>query len=227
MKLNNVTLVSIVGHPKHLNDTKKAIRHCIKQVDFEKIILLSCEEDSEFETRQIPYLDMSMYAQLCVERLTDYIDTEFCLLVQWDGYIIDTNYWADEFLNYDYIGCPWASWGYTVGNGGFSLRSKKFLDISSSLEYYSDSHIQAGIPSNVFLHGSICAEDFFLCYIHKEHMVKNGIKFPSPELAYQFSVEHQDGKIKQFDPNDISTYKSFGFHGHFNTAAMESINEKH
>ena len=227
MKLNGVTLVSIVGNPKDLNKTKKAMRHCLNQVEFDKSLLLYCEEDSEFETRQIPYLDVSMYNQLCVERLADYIDTEFCLLVQWDGYIIDTNYWTDEFLNYDYIGCPWASWGYTVGNGGFSLRSKKFLDISSSIKYSSDSHLKSNISSRMFLHGSICAEDFLLCYINKEYMLNNGIKFPNPELAYRFSIEHQDGKIKQFDPNDISTYKSFGFHGHFNKAAMEELNEQH
>lgn len=225
MKLDNVTLVSIVGNPRHLDDTKKAIRHCIKQVDFDKTILLSCEEDSEFQTHKIPYLDVGMYNNFCIKELTNYIDTEFCLVIQSDGYIIDTDYWTNDFLDYDYIGCPWASWGYTIGNGGFSLRSKKFLDASSSLEYFSDSHIQAGIPSHMFLHGSICAEDFFLCYLHKEHMVKNGIKFPSPELAYQFSVEHQDGKIKQFNPEDITTYKSFGFHGKFNTAAMKEIKE--
>jgi len=227
MKLNDVTLVSIVGKPSHLEKTKKAMRHCLNQVDFQKSILLSCEKDSELETYQIPYLDISMYNHFCVKELKDYIDTEFCLLIQSDGYIIDKNYWTDEFLNYDYIGSPWASWGYTVGNGGFSLRSKKFLETSSSLEYFSNSHIQAGIPSYMFLHDDVCAEDFFLCYINKDYMIKEGIKFPKAELAYQFSVEHQDGKIKRFNPEDITTYKSFGFHGHFNTAAMEKLNEQH
>ena len=56
-------------------------------------------------------------------------------------------------------------------------------------------------------------------------MNKENVKFPSVDLAFQFSVEHPS-EIKNFTRDDLSTYKSFGFHGPFNTAGMRVINER-
>ena len=235
LNLDNTTLISIVGNPKHLKFTKIAMNHCLSQVDFKKTLLLYCEDDDEFDTRKIPYLDLAMYNQLCVEELTNYIETDFCLVVQWDGFIIDTNYWTEDFLNYDYIGSPWASWGFTVGNGGFSLRSKKYLDISSKKKYISNTHLQDKYKGHYFASGHVCPEDFYLCHMLKDEMVNDGIKFATPELAYQFSVEHQgigrlpghedkgDWVCKTFHPMKLDTYKSFGFHGKFNVAGMKEL----
>ena len=78
----------------------------------------------------------------------NYVDSEYVLIVQDDGYIINPKKWTNEFLAYDYIGAPWPgqySWrkrwknetyqkAYInskknrIGNGGFSLRSRKFLN---------------------------------------------------------------------------------------------------
>ena len=65
--------------------------------------------------------------------LKKYIDTDFCLIIQGDGFVIHPENWTDEFLKYDYIGAPWRNLAHysfiRVGNGGFSLRSKKLLKI--------------------------------------------------------------------------------------------------
>jgi len=63
-----------------------------------------------------------------------------CLLVQPDGFVINPDKWDNQFFEYDYIGAPWEQvphsyldpWGkpHRVGNGGFSFRSKKLLDVS-------------------------------------------------------------------------------------------------
>jgi len=64
------------------------------------------------------------------------IDTQFTLVTQWDGYVINAEAWTEEFLDYDYIGARWigdvvkaagSPPEYNVGNGGFSLRSDIFL----------------------------------------------------------------------------------------------------
>ena len=57
-----------------------------------------------------------------------YINTKFCLVTQWDGWVINSQKWNSEFLNYDYIGAIWPDYSSNqIGNGGFSLRSKKLL----------------------------------------------------------------------------------------------------
>lgn len=227
MKLNNMTLVSIAGNSNSIPNTKKALSHCINKVDFADVILFSCEPDTDFKTVHIPYFDVPMYSQFCVEQLNNYIATDFCMVIQWDGFILDAAYWDEEFLNYDFIGAPWPFDNHLVGNGGFCIRSKKFLEVSSTLTYKSNL---------ITLHGpkgpSYTPEDWFLVKYNRQYMIDNGINFAPPELAYKFSVEHVGlnnpfansiSAKKLFNPSDLSTYKSFGFHGDFNTAAMETL----
>ena len=52
------------------------------------------------------------------------------LLIQWDGYVVNPEAWDPAFLGCDYLGAKWY-WhddGMRVGNGGFSLRSRRLLD---------------------------------------------------------------------------------------------------
>ncbi|MFM6811478.1 MAG: DUF5672 family protein, partial [Dolichospermum sp.] len=102
------------------------------------------------------------------KELNSFIETEFCLVTQGDGFIINPQFWSEEFLNYDYIGAPWRkqshlvnSQGQTVnildlnknrvGNGGFSLRSKRLLELCSELDF---DNIQT----------SSLSEDLIICY---------------------------------------------------------------
>ena len=127
--------------------------------------------------------------------------------------------WTNEFLAYDYIGAPWPG-QYTwrkrwknetyqkayinskknrVGNGGFSLRSRKFLNFSSAFNSTN------GIP-----------EDVFLCLINYESAKKNGIKFPSAEIAYNFSCEVPLGGFnlsKEIKNHHLDINQHFGWHG--------------
>jgi hypothetical protein len=225
MKLHNVSLISVCGNEKYKEPTKRAMRHCLKKLDFEDVFLLSNENDDEFPTKKIPVLDQALYSQFCVESLKDYINTDYCMMIQWDGFIIKENLWNDEFLKYDYIGAPWPYHDHAVGNGGFCIRSKKFLEYSSRLKYSSDIPFQAGVPGGVL----VTPEDWFLCIHNYDYMLYNGINFAPAKLGYQFSVEHScsprfnTSLMKIFNPQDINTYNCFGFHGSFNTAAMKEL----
>jgi len=77
-----------------------------------------------------------------------------------------------------------------VGNGGFSLRSKKFLETSAKLMK------EGKIPK-------IHPEDVSLCIWHKDLLDKEGISIAPPDLAGKFSIEGDD---QEYD-------KQFGFHG--------------
>ena len=77
-----------------------------------------------------PIRSRAAYSHFIVKELADYIATDYALVIQWDGFVIDGGMWADEFWNYDYIGAKWphVAGDFRVGNGGFSLRSKRLLD---------------------------------------------------------------------------------------------------
>jgi hypothetical protein len=155
--------------------------------------------------------------------LNQYIDSDFALIVQDDGHIVNENMWSDEFLEFDYIGAPWPNsrrWKSRfynkynlataetiarnvnhnqVGNGGFSLRSKKFLEYSS--KFNSCQNID---------------EDIFLCIYNYQEAIRQGIEFAPTQLAKDFSYEiyltklikYHERSNKKFDINN-----HFGWHG--------------
>lgn len=214
INLKDVTLISICNQA-YLQKTKKAMDYCATKANFYDKILIQDENINEIS-----------YAKTCIFNLKNYIASDFCMVVQWDGFIIDETMWNDEFLDYDYIGAPWGfpeDCRNRVGNGGFSIRSKKFLNVSSTVEYRPFNY-DAYLPIQL-VGRRIAPEDWFLCYDRYYYLIENGIKFPSIDLAYSFAVEHPSF-MKKFDREDISTYKSFGFHGDFNTAAMRLLEEK-
>jgi len=235
LKLPNVTLISICGTPKYTPISKVSLHHCQKHVEFGETLLFSSEDDDEFKTVKIPLFDFCMYNKFCVEELTNYIKTDYCLIVQEDSSITDPSCWTDDFLNFDYIGSPWPMYNFRVGNGGFSLRSKKFLEESSKMKYTGDAHIKAGFSPKQFAQGLSTPEDFYLCHLKEEELINRGIKFADPVTAYNFAVEYQgvgtlrghesEGEwiVKTFDPMDVETYKSFGFHGRFNVGGMKEL----
>jgi hypothetical protein len=145
-----------------------------------------------------------------VLRLAEYVDSDYVLVVQDDGFVTNADNWDNEFLKYDYIGAPWPkdpSWielqrakewmtrGFNqIGNGGFSLRSRRFLELSAE-----------------FTTCNGYGEDVFLTCINNAYMKAGGVKFPSIGLAKRFSYENNLADWKHAGEFDISQH--FGFHG--------------
>jgi len=130
------------------------------------------------------------YDQFMIKRLDAFIETDFALIVQWDGFVLKPNNWHPGFFEYDYIGAVW-SWmptGIQVGNGGFSLRSKKLL------RALQDPRVVSHHPEDV----AICQT--YRTFLESEYR----IRFAPVEVAHGFSFER--------NPNN----SSFGFHGFFN-----------
>ncbi len=100
------------------------------------------------------------------------------LIVQWDGFVIHADAWRQEFLDYDYIGAPWQDYPepWSVGNGGFSLRSRALLVA------LQDPALEAVHP-----------EDICICQMHRAALEGNGIRFAPRAVARHFSVE--DGEL--------------------------------
>ncbi len=89
-------------------------------------------------------LNQSTYSQLLVN--TDFWEQfygEKILIYQEDSCIFKEN--IDDFLKWDYIGAPWPEEqndnSHGVGNGGFSLRTKKcMLEVISNINIYDTSY---------------------------------------------------------------------------------------
>lgn len=164
----------------------------------------------------------SKFSKILLNAMNNYCDQEFILTIQPDSCIISSEKWRNDFLKYDYIGAPWpieiikaidmASNKIKepknfVGNGGFSLRSKKYIEASLNMP---------------IMHKN---EDLNLCVFNYDSMVAKGIKFAPLDIAYDFSVEHPIFGGKIYDRQFLLTYNSFGFHGKFNIAGMKYIHD--
>lgn len=141
------------------------------------------------------------FSLFCLKNLWPFIDTEHVLLVHYDAIAINRHFWTDDFLKFDYIGAPWPSeysWiepHERVGNGGFSLRSKKLL------EALKDSEIKI-VRGNDRTEN----EDAVICQSYRQLLEeKYKINFAPIEIAHKFSQElcNQNGN-------------TFGFHGLWN-----------
>ena len=138
-----------------------------------------------------PLASRDAYSEFVLKSLLLHIQTPHVLLVQWDGYAINPDAWRGEYLDVDYIGAKWF-WhtdGMRVGNGGFSLRSRKLLEALQD--------------PRIVLTG---AEDetigrAFRPLLEREH----GIRFAAESLADAFAFEAA-----------YPVGVPFGFHGLFN-----------
>lgn len=211
LNLKNVTLVCVEGTQKEQNtkNAHDALLVSSRNIDFAKCLLISPVEyikTNKIKHESISPISWIGYNQFIVNRLNKYIDTDYCIVIQSDGFILNSHLWIDEFLNYDYIGHSFNFIRYPcqvkgvnpeivtkkgihglnrVGNGGFSLRSKKLLELSEKIT------TQCNGP-----------EDAFICNDNYDYFVSNGVKFAPVEIADKFSKDYGDYN------ND-----TFGFHG--------------
>jgi hypothetical protein len=200
----------------------RTIQHCNKFFNFNNNFIISnnvLDVDNINFIKVKKFGDIQEYSEY-VLRLSEIVESDHVLIVQDDGFILNPQKWKHEFLSYDYIGAPWPSskkWvkrfkkygDYTkikknikenrVGNGGFSLRSRKFLEYSADFESCN------GMP-----------EDIFLSLINYKEALRYGINFAPFEIAKLFSLETPLGGYKnknELRSKKINTSEHFGFHG--------------
>lgn len=173
----------------------KALKYSMKDINFKHAIIFSHEKPtnltSDIEFIQTEKLSHELSSQFGLHKLPDYIETDYCLSIHDDGFIINPHLWEDEFFEYDYIGAPWVPGPWPrVGNAGFCLRSKKFLKLTKDIPWHLGAH-----------------DDGLMCQIHRAHFIGNGCLYASVEVAMKFSLE---SKIPECEYN---LNNCFGFHG--------------
>jgi tetratricopeptide (TPR) repeat protein len=138
-----------------------------------------------------PIASREAYSQFVLKSLVEHVSTAHVLLVQWDGYVVNPAAFDRAFLDVDYLGARWF-WhedGHDVGNGGFSMRSRRLL------EALQDPRIEL-----------IDAEDTTICRTFRPLLERDhGIRFADARLADRFAFEAS-----------YPVGKPFGFHGLYN-----------
>jgi hypothetical protein len=131
------------------------------------------------------------YSEFMLHGLLSHTRTSHLLVVQWDGFVTRAQQWLPQFMEYDYIGARWHDRPreQSVGNGGFSLRSRRLLVA------LQDPALQVSHP-----------EDVCIC-VHNRDLLerKHQIRIAPPELAERFAYE----RLPPAGP-------TLGFHGLFN-----------
>ena len=151
-----------------------ALRRSMAQCGFERVLFFT---DRAFdlpgiETVVIPDIaSIADYSRFMLKSLGDWIETPHLLVVQYDGFVLNGSRWDNAFRDYDYLGAPWPDGG--VGNGGFSLRSKKLQ------QALRDPRITELVP-----------EDVAICKTYRKLLEQDyGIRFAPADLAARFSFE--------------------------------------
>jgi len=219
-ELDTVTLLGI--DCVNIERLALAMDICQQEFEFADVkILTSLKSDHKNVVPINPINSLEEYSKFVISELDDYVQTPHVLVVQYDGFILNPEQWTDEFLNYDYIGAPWlvADWSVNnfdfpeelrgklvVGNGGFSLRSKKMLSVASRL--FKEGKVKRYHP-----------EDTAISVYHRKEFGDNGVKIAPAELAKEFSFEGENNE------NHRWTHE-FGFHG-FKWTDISKWLEKH
>lgn len=197
LDLPEVTMCAVTS--VNVEATIKAMRASIREVKFAKAILFTDKdcgnflegEESEIILKNIRPIGSSFeYSMFILDELINYIATPFCLIVQWDGHVLNQYHWSGDFLEYDYVGASWPQFtdGHDVGNGGFSLRSRKLME-ACTLSSFRKTH----------------PEDLAICRANRASLEAAGIRFAPRAVADRFSTERV---------GDLAG--SFGYHGVFN-----------
>lgn len=187
MKIKNTTLVCIdcVDIDRAIDSINISKHYC----EFDSVKLLSSIECNHPNFIKIPPINsISEYSEFVLRDLVNYIETDYVLITQHDGFILNPNEWNPDFFRYDYLGAPWNLRNWVVGNGGFSLRSKKLLKITSDIYNMFSMLDKTKHP-----------EDFIICGYFRDFLERHyNIKFPSVEFADTFSVEDRGKWTGQF-----------------------------
>lgn len=189
-ELPDVTLFGIDAHNR--SGIIRAANICMQYIKFGAVKIIT---ERLFPGNSLQEGRMN-YSRFMIKELNKYFETSHVLIIHADGFIQNAEAWNDEWLLLDYIG---ATWGYkdnkNVGNGGFSLRSKRLCDICATDNFISEVH----------------PEDHHIGRTYREYLESNySIKYASEEQANIFSIEAYGANA--FPDGNIYS-QQFGFHG--------------
>lgn len=174
--ISNVTLVALGS--KNIPGMQRALERSCEGIKWGSVKLIT----------DIQCNSIDEWNKAIVFDLRKYVDTDFCLLVHPDGFVVNPESWRWEFLDYDYIGAPWPmptdDYSYRTPDGevvrvgnSVSIRSKEMLHLPYQLEvawrsYFGNTN-----------------EDGFLTVHNRRLFQHYGARYAPIELAKWFGRE--------------------------------------
>ena len=224
----NVTLVAYTFPrcPEEFLQIEFAVRHTWRLLGRMKTVIIADHENPDltaFKEEWSDILDVQYESTLCpgttspmsldcITRLHSRFATDYCLIIQDDGFPMRDNL-SDFVGKYDYLGCS----TYRsirkplqrliefrkryILNGGFTLRTKTICRLAN--EAYKMWIQQNGEPTKV-----PCEDVFYTRIARQFPFYEYALKFPTLAAAREFSVSDLYGSI---DIHHISPMP-FGFH---------------
>ena len=221
-----ITIVSINGVLGRARAALNALVHSNSKLPGSRALLISpsLPQGAPAFVRHVPiteigYLDYTVFVLYC---LRAFIETEFALIVQDDGWVLSAENWRPYFLEYDFVGAPvhlaqvhapdglrmmngfeWvnvpAEWRVDhVLNGGFSLRSRKALHAPAALKLnlvVPPVAELAGPPYSMQFRNQQTLEDVQFCVHMRPALEKEGMRYAPLHVAKEFSFEHLGPRI--------------------------------
>tara|TARA_A100001391_G_scaffold190755_1_gene163641 strand:- start:2497 stop:3219 length:723 start_codon:yes stop_codon:yes gene_type:complete len=224
LDLSRVTCFAI-DNTNRIEETIKALHTCKSVANFGEVKLVTTPEyvtkykdelssDGILVEEQVrPLTNIDEYNYYILYHLHKHIDTEYVLLIQDHAFILNPDAWMDQFYDYDYIGAPWpyrdrafiTPYGehQRVGNGGFSFRSKKLLEVPTHT--WIPFNVAETAPDFYKMFGSTNTNEDGNITVHNKHLYeKCGCKIAPIEIAKYFSYESPVPENRGIIP--------FGFH---------------
>lgn len=176
--------ITLFGVDSNANRLQEAANKCTKWIKFGDVVLLNPDIRSK-----------EQYSRFIIDETYKHIKASHVLIFQHDGFVNNWKEWDNEWMQYDYIGAPW--WyndGMDVGNGGFSLRSKRLMEILATDKY-------------IKYVGLYHPEDDVICRKYRKYLEAiYDIKFAPLDVAERFSFEGYGQPTKYLKDQ-------FGVHG--------------
>ena len=188
---HNDTAIAIADTDHHVL-ALQALRHSLAAFPVQQVMVFSDRPEAwpGFDVVRVPTLRrIEDYNRLITRQLAEELRCDRVLVIQYDGFVLNPAEYSPLFRHYDYLGAPWPQFAECgVGNGGFSLRSRRLVDAVARLDYADLSE----------------AEDLFICRRSRPALEAAGLRFAPRSVAAHFSVEFP-----------MVPWPTFGFHGIF------------
>ncbi len=192
IELPNVTLIALSGIGYQDKGHANALKYSSQGIKFGAVKYIQLGS----------IVDIDSWSKAAIYELPKYVETDYCILVHENGFVVNPESWKDEWLQYDFIGAPWPlpqdDFSYRdeegnivrVGNS-VSLRSKKLMDLIATREWKP-------------YYGYYNEDGFITCH-NRKWLESQGCVFAPVEVAAQFSRELDI-------PENTHVEKPFMFH---------------
>jgi|SRR5271157_64621 len=204
-KLNLPDVTLICADCLHAERAIAVLEHCQSVCNFGAVAFftsLPCVYPHRIE---IPHFDgLNDYSAFMLKKLGSYVTTSHIQVVQYDGWILNTDLWNPEWLNYDYVAPPFIQSttleDAAIGSGGFSLRSKALTDaVAKLLPPWDGQHSYDNSAGNNWGH-----EDGVISHRLRPALTDMGFRYITPKEAIKYAF---GGNPYFFEE------RTFGFHG--------------